>query len=787
MKRLSFFSVILFFIVALSPGQVLEGVLYLPDSLSGLEIANRLAVVPLNGEVYVGGTETPEGRSGSAVIVFDGLTGEKRARIPLPGGVARMCYVPAESAVYCTGYNSDSVYVFDVTAHRVVGRIAVGTRMRFLAYNCIRNKLYLSGPYSDELVVVDCGTNRVSGRVRLSGRTGPLAYNRPFDQIYCYIAGAAANWIVVIAGADDRVVDSIPLGTIQVSQMVYNPVANKLYCIAEGGDVAIISCWTNQVLRHWVSAATPSALCVNPDLNRVYLGESDANWLLTVLSGDADSIIDTVWGNNHGAVSLGYDPNRNRVYALDDFQHLWALDCSGDSVVAHLTFSGAGESLYFSAEVDRIYTIQADTMGGRDVAVIDPERLTVTRRVPLRLYIEDACYARVSDRFYVSGDVAGSGAGRLVVIDGVDNRVIRSIPVITGARVAYSPVGNKLYAGWDSTLLVFDCSGDSLVGRVSGASVRWLFYNPVVDKLYSGAADGAEIIVVDCARDSVVATLPTPGWAAGVALNPLRNKFYLPRVDASLAVIDGYRDSVIAVLNGDFATEHRCYLPVRDWVVWGKGRSIRAVSGLSNTLDTVVTVNHTIDGMAYNPRRDRLYVSCEGGGVIYVYRGGDLRLMGIVLVSSQPARLLFDTLTDFLYCQHSAGNILTIIDGNSDSVVATVPAGFAPWAPLLNPNRPRFYVPDTSGLGVAVYRLRIPGVAEEKRAVCGIPRQPTIVQNRLFLPGPNHPAGWRLFDATGRKVANLTEGVNDVRALSPGVYFVTGRGGASVRKVVIQR
>jgi len=49
-----------------------------------------------------------------------------------------------------------------------------------------------------------------------------------------------------------------------------------------------------------------------------------------------------------------------------------------------------------------------------------------------------------------------------------------------------------------------------------------------------------------------------------------------------------------------------------------------------------------------------------------------------------------------------------------------------------------------------------------------------------------------LLDAAGRRVMELRPGANDVRHLSPGVYFVRGEGsrvqgseGASVRKVVI--
>ena len=70
----------------------------------------------------------------------------------------------------------------------------------------------------------------------------------------------------------------------------------------------------------------------------------------------------------------------------------------------------------------------------------------------------------------------------------------------------------------------------------------------------------------------------------------------------------------------------------------------------------------------------------------------------------------------------------------------------------------------------------------------------TVVRGVLFLPevssGKLQAAS--LLDIAGRKVLDLHSGANDVRALAPGVYFVTGeRGGAGnegpTLKVVVQR
>jgi len=44
-----------------------------------------------------------------------------------------------------------------------------------------------------------------------------------------------------------------------------------------------------------------------------------------------------------------------------------------------------------------------------------------------------------------------------------------------------------------------------------------------------------------------------------------------------------------------------------------------------------------------------------------------------------------------------------------------------------------------------------------------------------------------LLDITGRRVADLHPGANDIRHLAPGVYFVRREGNKMTTKVVIQR
>ncbi len=68
------------------------------------------------------------------------------------------------------------------------------------------------------------------------------------------------------------------------------------------------------------------------------------------------------------------------------------------------------------------------------------------------------------------------------------------------------------------------------------------------------------------------------------------------------------------------------------------------------------------------------------------------------------------------------------------------------------------------------------GVAERPGTGEAPGRMPTLVRSVLRLPESNHSSTFALLNSAGRKVMELESGDNDVRHLSPGVYFVYSAG-----------
>jgi hypothetical protein len=97
------------------------------------------------------------------------------------------------------------------------------------------------------------------------------------------------------------------------------------------------------------------------------------------------------------------------------------------------------------------------------------------------------------------------------------------------------------------------------------------------------------------------------------------------------------------------------------------------------------------------------------------------------------------------------------------------------------------FFPENNLLTGSVWVKSSSGI-EERGGVEAVRRPPTVVSGMLYapeMPGPEQSAV--LVDISGREVMDLVPGANDVRHLSPGVYYVRNEDTGVSLKVVLQQ
>jgi YVTN family beta-propeller protein len=310
---------------------------------------------------------------------------------------------------------------------------------------------------------------------------------------------------------------------------------------------------------------------------------------------------------------------------------------------------------------------------------------------------------------------------RLAIINGVTDSVKRlTIPHGGASAFAYNAVSNRLYVGCDDDdghLAVVDGAGDTILYEVDlgvSLSIANMFWNPVSNYLFCTVGQDS-VFVLDCRTDEVCAR-----WN----IAPFDEWCYSP---ATGRVYAGYSN--------------------RLWVFSPRGDSMLA------------TINRGASNLCAVPFPDEVYIEDTW---IYVLDGSTSVITDTIPISG--GAMVCDTSKGKVY---AAGGL--VFDARADSLLVTIPLpAFNPQSLCWNPTDGRVYVADQQGDSVYVLRDTTNGVAES-----GAGRYQRVTATLVRRCYSWSGAGTGLvMDVSGRMVAELQPGANDVGCLPAGVYTV---------------
>jgi DNA-binding beta-propeller fold protein YncE len=195
--------------------------------------------------------------------------------------------------------------------------------------------------------------------------------------------------------------------------------------------------------------------------------------------------------------------------------------------------------------------------------------------------------------------------------------------------------------------------------------------------------------------------------------------------------------------------------------------------------------------VAWNSRKNVVYCgSTIEATVAVIDCDTDSVVASIPLPGDNLLDLVWNYVNDKVYCSVSWENSVFVFDATTNRVLDSFRMRSGPcemaWDPIAN----RTFVPNCDGSSVSVLRDNPPGITGPGSTLTRTcPVTPTVIKGMLPLATREFAV---LLDITGREVAKLLPGENDVRHLSPGVYFVrpassVERRASSIRKVILTR
>ena len=189
--------------------------------------------------------------------------------------------------------------------------------------------------------------------------------------------------------------------------------------------------------------------------------------------------------------------------------------------------------------------------------------------------------------------------------------------------------------------------------------------------------------------------------------------------------------------------------------------------------------------IAYNPTTGKVYAvdTSRGAVLIYTSAGGKMRQ---VKVGQDPVSIAVNPKNGRAYVANGGDGTVTVLDGNSDAVVATVSVGSHPYSVAASPSSGKVYVTHTFGDQLSVIDGLTNAVAEIKTGSSDLiaidPHKGTVYllgyggavkvldesSTKVFeIPVGRHGWGLTLNDVTGALYIARIEGA-DLAAIEPG-------------------
>jgi DNA-binding beta-propeller fold protein YncE len=204
--------------------------------------------------------------------------------------------------------------------------------------------------------------------------------------------------------------------------------------------------------------------------------------------------------------SMAYNSRENVVYGASETGSLvFALDCATNRVISRIPVQRPLNIVYDSLD-NKAYVTVYNSGSCDSVLVIDGHTHERLRMVPVR-GATDLVWDRISNRVYVSCDMQWD----VKVLDCRTDSVITTIRTGDGPlKMHINPRRRKLYVqNYDEgTVAVVDMTRNEVTKLIAvGVVFMSGCYDVVADRYWVGMHN--RVSVIDCATDSVVATLPT--------------------------------------------------------------------------------------------------------------------------------------------------------------------------------------------------------------------------------------------------------------------------------------
>lgn len=270
--------------------------------------------------------------------------------------------------------------------------------------------------------------------------------------------------------------------------------------------------------------------------------------------------------------------------------------------------------------------------------------------------------------------------------------------LISVQAVVFNPTLGKVYAidQKAGTVLAFEeRTGKRAMVRV-GEAPEAIALNVKTNRVYVANRGSGTLTVLDGVTDAVVATIPVGARPFAVAVDPVTNRVVVSNTfNDVMTIVDGATNVTSTMKAGG---ADAMLVPERGGRVYLTGyedKNLRVLDEATRSFSREETGKHNW-GIAENVRTGDLWTPLAGSGAVVMLAGGDGQRTEIA-VGAIPCAVAVNAATNRVYVVNYGDETLSVVDGATKKVVATVAVGSHPQAVAVDAQRNRVYVANVHG------------------------------------------------------------------------------------------
>ncbi|MDQ0877533.1 YVTN family beta-propeller protein [Paenibacillus sp. V4I3] len=336
---------------------------------------------------------------------------------------------------------------------RIIATIPVKSPVSNIVVNPVTNRVYfLQG--ENDLSVLDGNTNKIIATLKTEQLPFQMAVNTRTNRIY--LVNFLDGTVSVINGRTNRIITTVKVGE-RCDEIALNSRTNLIYIAtislsSNKANVAVLNGSTNKIQQRIPFIGRPSEISIDERTNRIYVTNTSKD-TVSVIDGSTNNILTSVKVGRNPVITPALNTRTNRLYIANNLSRFCSVLDLRTNQIHNIQLGRLQSEITLNPVTNLIYVSSAQISVKGRLFVIDGRLDRVIRTLTIPSSTNTLINPRTNHLFI--SEFRETGAAPLKVYNGSTLKRIAILrPTKRSGATVLNPRTNRIYSGGETNITV---------------------------------------------------------------------------------------------------------------------------------------------------------------------------------------------------------------------------------------------------------------------------------------------------------------------------------------------